>query len=50
MNEHAVKSTLDIPQCKKTDILIALSYYDRNKLGPDHDKEPIDRFASSNSY
>jgi len=49
-NERAVKSTLNIPQHKKIDILIALGYYDREKLGPEHSREPIDKIASFNSY
>ncbi len=49
-SERAVKSTLNIPQYKRIDILIALGYYNREKLGPEHDREPIDRIASFNSY
>ena len=49
-NEKAVKSVLDIPQSKKIDILIAVGYYDRDKLGPEHGREPMDRIASFNSY
>ncbi len=49
-NERAVKSILNIPQHKKIDILIALGYYDREKLGPEHSREPIDKIASFNSY
>ncbi len=49
-NERAVKSILKIPRLKKIDTLIALGYYDREKLGPEHDREPIDKIASFNSY
>jgi nitroreductase len=49
-NETAVKSTLNIPKSKKIDILIALGYYDREKLGPEHGREPIDKIASFNTY
>ena len=49
-NERAVKSLLNIPDNKKVDILIALGYYDREKLGSEHDREPIDKIASFNSY
>ena len=49
-NERAVKSVLEIPQRKKIDILIALGYYDREKLGPEHGREPIDKTVSFNSY
>ncbi len=48
-NERAVKSVLNIPQHKKIDILIALGYYDREKLGSDHGREPIDKIVSFNS-
>ncbi len=49
-SEGGVKSILNIPQDKKIDILIAVGYYDREKLGPEHDREPIDKIASFNSY
>jgi len=49
-NEEAVKSILNIPKHKKIDVLIALGYYDREKLGPEHGREPIDEIASFNSY
>jgi nitroreductase len=49
-NERGVKSVLNIPQSKKIDILIALGYYDRAKLGPEHGREPMDKIASFNSY
>ena len=49
-NERAVKSTLNIPQRKKIDILIAVGYYDREKLGPEHGRDPIGKIASFNSY
>jgi nitroreductase len=49
-NERAVKSILSIPQNKKIDILIALGYYDGEKLGPEHGREPMEKIASFNSY
>ena len=49
-NEKAVKSLLNIPQHKKIDILIALGYYDREKLSAEHGREPMDKIASFNSY
>jgi nitroreductase len=49
-NERAVKSVLKVPQNKKIDILIALGYYDRGKLGPEHGREPMEKIASFNSY
>ena len=48
-NEGAVKPILNIPQPKKIDILIALGYYDREKLGAEHSSEPIDNIASFNT-
>ena len=47
-DEEKVKSTLHIPKSKKIDVLIALGYYDRGKLGPAHDREPLDKIASFN--
>ncbi len=49
-NERAVKSILNVPQDKKIDILIALGYYDRAKLGRAHSREPMEKIASFNSY
>ena len=49
-NERAVKSILKVPRSKKIDILIALGYYDREKVRPEHSREPMDKIASFNSY
>jgi nitroreductase len=49
-NEGGAKTVLDIPKDKKIDILIALGYYDREKLGPEHGREPMEKIASFNSY
>ena len=49
-NERKVKSLLKIPERKRIEILIALGYYDREKLGPEHDREPMEKIASFNSY
>ena len=49
-NEGAVKSILNIPQHKKIDILIALGYYNSEKVRSEHGREPIDKIASFNSY
>jgi nitroreductase len=49
-DERAVKSVLSVPRDKKIDVLVALGYYDREKLGPEHGREPIERIASFNSY
>ena len=49
-DEKAVKSTLNIPQSKKIDMLIALGYYDKEKVCSEHGREPMDKIASFNSY
>ncbi len=49
-DEGAVKSILDVPEEKKIDVLIALGYYDRQTVSPEHDREPMDKVASFNSY
>ncbi len=49
-DEGAIKTLLNVPQQKKIDILIALGYYDPAKLSAEHDREPIDKIASFNSY
>jgi nitroreductase len=49
-DEEAVKSTLGIPHRKKIDVLIALGYYNREKLGLEHGRETMDEIASFNSY
>ena len=49
-NERAVKSVLKIPQHKKIDMLIAMGYCDKKKLGSGHGRDPIAKIASFNSY
>ena len=49
-NEPAAKSLLNVPASKKIDVLIALGYYDKEKLGPEHGREPLDKISSFNSY
>lgn len=49
-NENAVKVTLNVPQQKKIDILIAMGYCESGKAGSEHDREPLDKIASFNSY
>lgn len=49
-NERAVKRMLNVPQQKKIDILLALGYYERAKLGQEHGREPLGKIASFNSY
>jgi nitroreductase len=49
-NEKAVKSVLNVPRDRKLDILIALGYYSKDSLGPEHGREPIEKISSFNSY
>jgi nitroreductase len=49
-NESAVKSLLNVPQNRKIDILLALGYYDKEKVKSAHDREPLGKIASFNSY
>ena len=49
-DEEAIKPILNIPRSKKIDILIAVGYYEREKLGPEHDRDSLDKIASFNSY
>ena len=49
-NERAVKSLLNVPPDKKVDILITLGYYDREKIRSVHNREPMEKIASFNSY
>ena len=49
-NEQGVKSVLNIPHDKKIDILIALGYYNKEHVCIKHDREPLDKIASFNSY
>ncbi|HEY81754.1 MAG TPA: NAD(P)H nitroreductase [Dehalococcoidia bacterium] len=49
-NERAVKSVLNIPKDKKIDVLLALGYYDQEKVKSGHSREPLDKISSFNSY
>jgi len=49
-NERAIKRILNIPQDKKIDIIIAMGYHDGEKLTLEHDREPVDKISSFNSY
>jgi len=49
-NERAVKSVLNIPKDKKIDVLLALGYYDKEKIKLGHNREPLDKISSFNSY
>ena len=48
--EGAVKSILNVPKDRRIDILIALGYYERGKIGRPHKRELMDKIASFNSY
>jgi nitroreductase len=47
-NEKGVKSVLNIPGEKKVDILIAMGYYDREKLFQERVRDPLSEIASFN--
>ena len=49
-DEGAVKAILNVPQQKKIDILIALGYHESEQVGSEHDRGPLDKIASFNSY
>jgi len=49
-NERAVKRILKIPRYEKIDIIIALGYYDKKKVSSQHNRRPINRIVSFNSY
>lgn len=49
-DEGVVKTILNVPQHKKIDILIALGYYESEGIASQHNREPLDKIASFNSY
>ena len=49
-NEGAVKSILNVPKDRKIDVMIALGYPDRKKLGRPHEREPMEEISAFNSY
>ena len=49
-DKRAVKSTLNVPQDKEINILIAVGYPDRKKLGRRHKREPMEKISAFNSY
>jgi nitroreductase len=49
-NEQAVKRILNVPRSNKVELLIALGYHDGEKIGTEHNREPIEKIASFNSY
>ena len=49
-NEKAVKSVLDIPNNRKIDVMIALGYYDRQKMKSEQTRYPIEELISFNTY
>ncbi|MFC1861056.1 nitroreductase family protein [Chloroflexota bacterium] len=50
LNERAIKPLLNIPQNRKIDILIALGYYDIDKVRSEHKREPLKKISSFNCY
>lgn len=49
-DERAVKSILDVPKDRKVDVLIAVGYYDRKRLGRPHERDSMEKIAAFNSY
>lgn len=49
-DEAAVKSTLNVPKDRKVDILIAVGYYDKEKLRRPHKRDSLEEIAAFNSY
>ena len=49
-NEKAVKSILNVPKDRRVEVLIAMGYYDRGKIGRPHKREPMENIAAFNSY
>jgi len=49
-NEHAVKSLLNVPAGKKIDVVIALGYYNKDKVKSEYNREPLEKVSSFNSY
>lgn len=49
-DEAAVKSILKVPKDRRVDVLIAVGYYDRGKIGRPHKREPMEKIAAFNSY
>ena len=49
-DEEAIKSILNVPKDKKIDVLLALGYYNEDGMSTEHDREPMEKIASFNSY
>lgn len=49
-DEAAVKSTLNVPKDRRVDVLLAVGYYDKEKLRRPHKREPMEKIAAFNSY
>jgi len=49
-DEEAIKSVLNVPKDKKIDVLLALGYYNDDGMSTEHDREPMEKIASFNTY
>jgi nitroreductase len=49
-DEQAVKSILNVPEGKKVDVMLALGYYNTEKVEQQRKREAIDKMSSFNSY
>jgi nitroreductase len=49
-NEKGAKSVLNVPKDKKIDVLLAVGYPDKKSQGSRHNREPMAKIASFNSY
>jgi len=49
-NEPAVKSILKVPKDRKVDVLIAVGYSDKKKLGRPHKRDSLEEITAFNSY
>ncbi len=49
-NERAIKRVLNIPRYEKVEGLIAMGYHRGGKGPSEHDRRPMERIASFNSY
>jgi nitroreductase len=49
-NEAAVKSVLQVPKDRKIDVLLAVGYYDQDKIGRLHKRNSLKEIMAFNSY
>jgi nitroreductase len=49
-DEGAVKKILNVPRDRRVDVLLAVGYYDKGKLGQPHKRDSLEEIAAFNSY